>query len=91
MPRLLEELPRGTPVRTADGANAGEVRAVYGSGKAQVAEFILVYWHAREEEALVAADEVLNIGSDGAVELRCISYAELPAYDPSANPLLHRL
>lgn len=91
MPRLLEELPAGTPVRTADGAQAGEVRAVYGVGKAQVAEFILVFWQGRQEEALIPADEVLNIGTDGGVDLRCKSYEDLAAFDPSANPLLHRL
>lgn len=91
MSRLLEDLQPGTPVRTANGEPAGEVRAVYASGQARSAEFLLVYWHDRAETALIAADEVLNIGSDGGVELRCLSYAELPAFDPSANPQLHRL
>lgn len=91
MSRLLEELAPGTPVRTADGTAAGEVRAVYGSGQARGAEFLLVYWTDRGEEALIGADEVLNIGPDGGVELRCLSYVELPAYDPAANPLLHKL
>ncbi len=91
MSRLLEELRPGTPVRTSDGANAGEVRAVYGSGQARGAEFLLVYWTGREEETLIGADEVLSIAADGGVELRCTSYPELPAFDPSANPQLHRL
>jgi len=91
MSRLLEDLTPGTPVRTADGAPAGEIRAVYASGEAIGAEFLLVYWTARGEEALIGADEVLNIAADGGVELRCLSYAELPAFDPSANPLLHKL
>jgi hypothetical protein len=91
MPRLLEELTPGTPVRTGDGALAGEVRAVYASGQARGAEYLLIFWNARNEEALIDADEVLNIAADGAVELRCTSYPELPAFDPAANPLLHRL
>lgn len=91
MPRLLEELAPGTPVRTAGGVLAGEVRAVYGSGEARSAEFLLVFWTGRNEEALIGAEEVLNIASDGGVELRCTSYDELPAFDPSANPQLHRL
>jgi len=78
-------------VRTADGKHAGEIRAVYASGQARGAEFLLVYWSARGEEALIAADEVLSIADDGGVELRCVSYDELPAFEPSANPVLHKL
>lgn len=78
-------------MRTADGTLAGEVRGVFGSGQGRVAEFLLVYWSDRGEETLIGADEVLNIAGDGGVELRCLSYAELPAFNPSANPLLHKL
>ena len=91
MARLLEELTPGTPVRTADGAHAGEIRAVYGSGQGRGAEFLAVFWTGRGEETLIPADEVISIAADGGVELRSTSYADLPAFDPSANPLLHRL
>lgn len=92
MPRLLEDLQPGTPVRDTTGSAVGEVRAVYGSGSARTAEFLLVYWTARGEEALVPADEAMNVGADG-VELRqsVEMYADRPAFDPAANPALHRL
>jgi hypothetical protein len=92
MPRLLEELQPGTPVRDMNGTVMGEVRAVYGSGDARTAEFLLVYWTARGEEALVPADEAMNV-DDGGVALRqsADSYADRPAFNPAANPLLHRL
>jgi hypothetical protein len=92
MPRLLEELTPGTPVRAADGSLLGEVRAVYGSGNGLVAEFLLVYWHKRGEEALVAADEVTRVTEDGVDLARNDStYEQLAAFDPSVNPMLHRL
>lgn len=92
MPRLLEELQPGTPVRDNNGSAIGEVRAVYGSGDARTAEFLLVYWTARGEEALVPADEAMDVGDEG-VSLRqsADSYADRPAFDPASNPLLHRL
>jgi hypothetical protein len=92
MPRLLEELQPGTPVRDSNGTQIGEIRAVYGSGDALTAEFLLVYWTARGEEALVPADEAMHVGEDG-VSLRqsADSYADRPAFNPAANPLLHRL
>lgn len=92
MPRLLEELQPGTPVRDTNGSQIGEIRAVYASGNALGAEFLLVYWTARGEEALVPADEAVSVGDDG-VTLRqsADSYADRPAFDPAANPLLHRL
>jgi uncharacterized protein YrrD len=92
MPRLLEELENGTPVYAADGTPVGEVRAVYGSGTARVAEFLLVYWNKRDEEALVAADEVTSVNDGGVMLSRSeASYTQLAAFNPSANPLLHRL
>ena len=92
MPRLLEDLRPGTPVRDSNEAQIGEIRAVYGSGDARTAEFLLVYWTDRGEEALVPADEAMNIDDSG-VTLRqtAIAYADRPAFDPKANPLLHRL
>lgn len=92
MSRLLEELQPGAPVRDTNGSQVGEIRAVYASGNAQGAEFLLVYWTARGEEALVPADEAVSVGDDG-VTLRqsADSYADRPAFDPAANPLLHRL
>ncbi len=92
MPRLLEELQPGTPVRDDAGASVGEIRAVYGSGDAQSAEFLLVYWSGREEEALVPADEVMHVGDDG-ITLRqsVLAYEDQPAFDPASNPALHRL
>ena len=92
MPRLLEELQSGTPVRATDGALVGEIRAVYGSGNGRVAEFLLVFWNKRGEDALVAADEVTNVSDDGVTLARSGSaYEQLPAFDPSVNPMLHRL
>jgi hypothetical protein len=92
MPRLLEDLKPGTTVRDSSGSAIGEVRAVYGSGNARTAEFLLVYWTLRAEEALVPADEAMNV-DDGGVTLRqsAESYNDRPAFNPSANPLLHRL
>lgn len=92
MPRLLEDLQPGTPVQAANGEPVGEVRAVYGLGDARVAEYLLVYWSDRGEEALLNADEVSTITNQGVV-LRSngSSYVDLPAFDPSTNPMLHRL
>lgn len=92
MPRLLEDLQPGTAVQAANGEQVGEVRAVYGLGDARAAEYLLVYWTGRGEEALLNADEVSTINDSGVV-LRSSSsiYADLPAFDPSANPMLHRL
>jgi hypothetical protein len=88
----LEDLKPGTPVLTTDGTTVGEIRAVYGSGNARVAEFLQVHWNKRGEDALVAADEVTNVTDDGVVLARSeASYEQLAAFDPSANPLLHRL
>jgi hypothetical protein len=79
-------------VYAANGETIGEVRAVYGLGEARAAEYLLVYWKQREEEALLDAEEVSTITNDGVV-LRSngSSYSDLPAFQPSANPMLHRL
>ncbi len=92
MSKLLADLPAGTPVRANDGTDIGEVRAVYGSGEARVAEFLLVFWRKRGEEALVAADEVESVGTQGVTLSRSEGiYDDLPAFEPSVNPMLHRL
>ncbi len=92
MPRLLEDLQPGTAVHGANGDAVGEVRAVYGLGESRAAEYLLIYWTDRGEEALLNADEVGTITPEGVV-LRSngSSYAELPAFTPAANPMLHRL
>lgn len=92
MPRLLENLQPGTAVQAANGESIGEVRAVYGLGESRAAQYLLVYWTQRGEEALVNAEEVSTITAEGVV-LRSngVSYADLPAFEPSANPMLHRL
>lgn len=92
MPKLLEELQSGTPVLASNGETLGEVRAVYGSGESRGAQYLLVFWSGRDEEALLNVDEVERIG-DGGVVLRStrLTYADLPAFQPSANPMLHRL
>ncbi|HLI94497.1 MAG TPA: hypothetical protein VKT72_00240 [Candidatus Baltobacteraceae bacterium] len=92
MPRLLEELQRGTPVLDSNGSQIGEIRAVYASGDARTAEFLLVYWNARGEEALVPSDEAMQVDDRG-VTLRQPAewYDDRPAFNPSANPLLHKL
>lgn len=92
MARLLEQLDSGTPVRTSDGELVGEIRGVYASGGGRGAEFLLVYWHTRQDETLVDADEVMAIADNG-VELRSswLVYRDLPAFDPRDNALLHRI
>ena len=92
MPRLLEDLRPGTAVQAANGETVGEIRAVYGSGESRGAQYLLVFWSGRDEEALINADEVSTI-TDSGVVLRSngTAYADLPAFDPSSNPLIHRL
>lgn len=92
MPRLLEDLQPGTAVSAANGERVGEVRAVYGLGDGRAAEYLLVYWTQRDEEALLDAEEVSTITNEGVV-LRSsgYTYADLPAFEPSANPMLHKL
>jgi hypothetical protein len=92
MPRLLENLQPGTAVNAANGEQVGEVRAVYGLGESLAAEYLLVYWTQRGEEALLDAEEVSTITNEGVV-LRSngLCYTDLPAFQPSANPMLHRL
>ena len=92
MARMLENLEAGTPVRAADGQSVGEVRAVYTTGDSRVAEYLAVFWNERDEEALIPTEEVLTI-DDGGVVLRSSArvYADLVAYTPDQNPLLHRL
>ena len=92
MPKLLEELQSGTPVLASNDEPLGEVRAVYALGESRGAQYLLVFWNGRDEEALLNVDEVDRIGDAGVV-LRSIgaAYAELPAFHPSANPMLHRL
>ena len=92
MARLLEEVPPGTPVRDRDGAVLGEVRGVYGSGEGRLAEFLLIYWSGRDVEGLLPTDDVAAV-SDTGVELigSAAAYEKLAAFDPSANPALHRL
>ena len=93
MPRLLEELQAGTPVRDMNGSHIGEVRAVYGSGGARTAEFLLVYWTARGEEALVPADEAMHVGERRRepTALRGLVRGSPGVDNPGANPVLHRL
>jgi len=92
MPKLLENLQSGTPVLASNGEPMGEVRAVYGSGESRGAQYLLVFWTGRDEEALLNVDEVDRIGDDGVVLRSSAStYADLPAFRPSANPVLHRL
>lgn len=91
MPRLLENLERGTPVRSATEGTVGEVRGVFAIAQTRVPECLLIYWHDTKEETLLDADEVLSLNDDG-VMLRSARkmYEVLPAYDPE-NPLLTRL
>jgi hypothetical protein len=92
MPRLLEDLQAGTPVFFGDGSEAGEMRAVYASGEARGAAFLLVFWNERGEEALLPADEALDVTEKGVVlRSSAAAYRDLAAFNPSANPLLHRL
>lgn len=92
MPRLLENLPHGTPVLSATEGVLGEVRGVFALGETRVPECLLVFWNDSKEETLLDADEVLSITDDG-IMLRSARemYRVLPAYDPQTNPLLKRL
>lgn len=76
----------------SNGTQVGEIRAVYGSGDARTAEFLLVHWTERGEEALLPSDEAMNVDDRG-VSLRqpAASYADRPAFDPKSNPQLHKL
>jgi hypothetical protein len=88
----LDQIEPGTPVIAKDGVRAGEVRALYGSGGARVVEFLLVHWEKRGENALLGADEVTTVGDGGVVLAKnASSYEDLPAFDPSANPVLKKL
>lgn len=92
MPRLLEELQPGTPVRDNAGTQIGEVRGVYAYGETLSAEYVLVFWTARGEEALIPVDEAMNVTDDGMILRQSgAAYADRPAFDPSVNPLIRRL
>lgn len=92
MPKLLEELRSGTPVVDSNGAQVGEIRAVYGSGDAQTAEFLLVHWTQRGEEALLPSDEAMNVDDRGVILRQPAAfYDDRPAFDPKSNPQLHKL
>lgn len=92
MPRLLEELEPGTPVRDNNGTQIGEVRGVYAYGETRSAEYVLVFWTERGEEALVPVDEAMNVTDDGMILRQSAgAYADRPAFDPAANPLIRRM
>lgn len=92
MPRLLENLSPGTRVMDANGADVGEVLAVYGAGQGQLAEFLQIRWSGRNEDVLLPADDVMRIEDSGIVLVHTVgAYDQLAAFDPSANPTLHRL
>jgi hypothetical protein len=92
MPRLLENLPDGTPVLSATEGVLGEVRGVFAIGETRVPESLLIFWNDTKEETLLDAYEVLSISDDG-VMLRSAReiYKVLPGYDPQSNPPLKRL
>ena len=92
MPKLLENLPYGAPVRSATEGVLGEVRGVFAIGETRVPESLLIFWNDTKEETLLDADEVLSISDEG-VMLRSAreTYKVLPGYDPKTNPLLKRL
>ncbi len=92
MARLLEDVVPGTPVVDRQGTAVGEIRAVYASGAGRGAEFLLVFWTARGEETLVAADEAADVTENSVVLMGSgYIYETLPAFDPQKNPALHRL
>lgn len=75
-----------------DGVRVGDVRAIYGFGEARVVEFLLVHWEQRGEDALVGADEVTAVGEGGIMLGKNANwYDDLPAFDPSENPVLRKL
>ncbi len=92
MPRLLENLPNGTPVLSATEGALGEVRGVFAIGETRVPECLLIFWNDTGEETLLDAYEVLSISDEG-VMLRSARemYKVLPGYDPQSTPLLKRL
>lgn len=92
MPRLLENLQPGTAVLGANGQAIGEVRGVYASGESRGAQYLLVNWTSRGEEALLKVDEVSTITEQGVVlRSNASTYEDLPSFQPSVNPMLHRL
>lgn len=75
-----------------DGKDVGEVRALYALGESRLAEFVLIRWTKRNEDALLPADDVSTIGELGIVLAhKEAAYDRLAAFDPSANPMLNRL
>jgi len=91
MKKRLEELEHGTVVLVGD-APVGEVRGVYGIGDATLAEYLAVFWKARNDEVLVPTTEVLSIEPAGVLlEGPLQTYNELSAFDHKAHPTLRRL
>ena len=92
MARLLKDLQPGTPVHATDRENVAEIRGVFASGDSRSVHYVLVRWTDSGEETLLDAKEILSIENEGV--LLCSereTYRSIPAFDPSANPLMHRL
>lgn len=92
MAKKLEDLQPGAPVRCEDGPEAGEVRGVYTTGDSRMPEFLGVRWLGGADEILVPTDQVLRIdGGTAVLSGSQSSYDDSVAFDPAANPLVHRL
>ncbi len=92
MAKKLEDLEPGDPICCEDGPKAGEVRGIYTKGASRVPEFLGVRWHGGRDEFLVSTDQVLRIeGNMAVLSGSQASYDDLVAFDPAADPLLHRL
>jgi len=89
---MLKDLRPGTPVHATDRANAAEIRGIFASGEGRSVQYVLVYWNDTAEETLLDAKEILSIEDTGAQLCgEREAYRKMPAFDPSANPLVRRL
>ncbi|GAC1504433.1 MAG: hypothetical protein NVS1B14_10250 [Vulcanimicrobiaceae bacterium] len=91
MRKRLEELDPGTPVLVGDTV-VGEVRGVYATGEAALAEYLDVFWTARDSDVLVPTSEVLSIEENGILlQGPLLSYDELPKFTMQSHPTVRRL
>ncbi|MDP9016875.1 MAG: hypothetical protein M3N19_00955 [Candidatus Eremiobacteraeota bacterium] len=91
MSKRLEELKPGTSVLVGE-EQVGEVRGVYGIGDSLLAEYLNVFWTARNAELMVPTTDVLDIEDRGVILQGTVeSYNDLSAFDVLAHPTMKRL
>ncbi len=91
MRKRLEELDPGTAVLVGDTV-VGEVRGVYATGEAALAEYLDVFWTTRNSDVLVPTSEVLSIEENG-VRLQgpLVSYDGLAEFTTRSHPTVRRM